>query len=521
MRARACERTNLCACIFLRCTHNRRELVLGRLRRVGRRKGQSLSVMASKLYFTKKSLHAIIAAHEAQEEGDGLKRALGWASLMALGIGGIIGAGIFVLTGTAAANYAGPGVMISFVLSGLACAFVALCYAELAALIPVSGSTYTYTYITLGEIFAWIIGWNLILEYAAGAATVAVGWAGYFNRVTTGLGLHIPPEFTNAYFSESREAVHGIFNVPAAAIILLLTALLVRGTSESSSFNNVIVAIKVVVVLMVIVVGAMHIDVANWTPLIPENTGEFGVYGWSGVARGASVVFFAYVGFDSVSTAAQEAHSPQRDIPIGIIGSLIICTILYVAVAAVATGVVNYKDLGVPDPMAVVMDHTGVGWLAWVVKLGALAGLTTAILVLLYGQTRIFFTMAQDGLLPAVFGRLHDRYRTPAVSQIVVGVIVALAAGLFPIDLLGEMVSIGTLAAFALVCLSVLYLRQMHPELSRPFRAPGIPVMPILGILSCLALMIALPLDTWLRLLVWTIIGVAIYFGYGVKHAHR
>lgn len=477
--------------------------------------------MAPKAYLTRKSIHAIIAAHDAQEEGEGLKRALGWASLMALGIGGIIGAGIFVLTGTAAANYAGPGVMISFMLSGLACAFVALCYAELAALIPVAGSTYTYTYITLGEIFAWIIGWNLILEYAAGAATVAVGWAGYFHRVLQGLGIRIPPEFTNAYFADSHDAVHGIFNVPAAAIILLLTALLVRGTSESSVFNNVIVAIKVTVVLMVIVVGAMHIDLANWTPLIPENAGEFGVYGWSGVARGASVVFFAYVGFDSVSTAAQEAQSPQRDIPIGIIGSLIICTILYVAVAAVATGVVNYKDLGVPDPMAVVMDHTGVGWLAWVVKLGALAGLTTAILVLLYGQTRIFFSMAQDGLLPSVFAKLHDRYRTPAVSQILVGVIVALAAGLFPIDMLGEMVSIGTLAAFALVCLSVLYLRRMHPELRRPFRAPGLPVMPILGIFSCAALMLALPLETWLRLLIWTIIGIAIYFGYGVKHAHR
>ncbi|CAJ0858673.1 putative amino acid permease YhdG [freshwater sediment metagenome] len=477
-------------------------------------------VMAKKVYLTRKSVHAVIEAHAAQNEGDGMKRALGWASLMSLGIGGIIGAGIFVLTGTAAANYAGPGVMISFVLSGAACAFVALCYAELASLIPVAGSTYTYTYITLGEIFAWIIGWNLILEYAAGAATVAVGWGGYFNRVMQGFGIHIPSQFTHAYFSETGN-VHGLFNVPAAAIILLLTALLVRGTSESSTFNNVIVAIKVTVVLMVIFFGAGHVDTANWSPLIPENTGDFGVYGWSGVARGASVVFFAYVGFDSVSTAAQEAHTPQRDIPIGIIGSLIICTILYVAVAAVATGVVNYRELGVPDPMALVMDRTGISWLAWVVKFGALAGLTTAILVLLYGQTRIFFTMAQDGLLPAIFGRLHPRYRTPAVSQILVGVIVALAAGLFPIDLLGEMVSIGTLAAFALVCLSVLYLRRMHPELKRPFRAPGIPVMPILGILSCLALMLALPLDTWLRLLIWTAVGVAIYVFYGMRHARR
>lgn len=460
---------------------------------------------------------ALIAAHDAERDGDGLKRALGWASLMALGIGGIIGAGIFVLTGTAAANYAGPGVMVSFVLSGLACAFVALCYAELAALIPVSGSAYTYTYVTLGEIFAWIIGWNLVLEYAAGAATVAVGWAGYFNRVMQGFGIHIPEQFTSAYLASA----HGGFNIPAAAVVLLLTMLLVRGTSESTLFNNVIVALKVTVVLMVIAFGAGHVNVANWTPLIPENTGEFGVYGWSGVARGASVVFFAYVGFDSVSTASQEAHTPQRDIPIGIVGSLIICTVLYVAVAAVATGVVNYRELGVPDPMALVSDRTGVSWLAWVVKLGALAGLTTAILALLYGQTRVFFTMANDGLLPQVFAKLHDRYRTPAVSQILVGVIVALAAGLLPIDLLGEMVSIGTLAAFALVCIAVIHLRKSHPELHRPFRAPGIPVMPILGILSCIALMVALPLDTWLRLIIWTGIGLAIYMFYGISHARR
>lgn len=481
-----------------------------------------MSDVGRKVYLTRKSVVAIIAAHGPENDGDGLKRALGWASLMALGIGGIIGAGIFVLTGTAAANYAGPGVMISFILSGLACAFVALCYAELAALIPVAGSTYTYTYITLGEIFAWIIGWNLVLEYAAGAATVAVGWAGYFNRVMQGFGVSIPAEFTTAYFATPNDSsVHGVFNVPAAGIILLLTWLLVRGTSESTLVNNVIVVIKVVVVLMVIFFGAAHVDQANWSPLIPENTGEFGVYGWSGVVRGASVVFFAYIGFDSVSTAAQEAHTPQRDIPIGIVGSLIICTILYVAVAAVATGVVNYKDLGVPDPMALVMDRTGVSWLAWTVKFGALAGLTTAILVLLYGQTRIFFTMAHDGLLPIIFARLHAHYRTPAVSQIVVGVIVAIAAGLLPIDILGEMVSIGTLAAFSLVCIAVLSLRRMHPELHRPFRAPGLPVMPILGILSCFALMAALPLDTWLRLLVWTGVGLAIYMFYGIKHARR
>ena len=479
-----------------------------------------MSHSPTKLYLTRKSVHRIIADHA--EEGDGLKRALGWASLMALGVGGIIGAGIFVLTGTAAANAAGPAVMISFILSGLACAFVGLCYAELAALIPVSGSTYTYTYVTLGEIFAWIIGWNLVLEYAAGAATVAVGWAGYFNRVMQGFGVNIPEAWTNAYFT-SDPNVHGVFNAPAAVIVLLLTALLVRGTSESTRFNNVIVVIKVAVVLMVIFVGAAHVDLANWTPLVPDQNCELDRcrFGWTGVVRGASVVFFAYIGFDSVSTAAQEAHTPQRDVPIGIVGSLIVCTILYVAVAAVATGVVHYSKLGVPDPMAVVMDATGVAWLAWVVKFGALAGLTTAILALLYGQTRIFYTMANDGLLPPIFARLHDAYRTPAVSQILVGVAVAIAAGLLPIDILGDMVSIGTLAAFSLVCVAVLVLRRSHPELKRPFRAPGLPFLPIAGILSCIALMVALPLDTWMRLLIWTGVGVAIYMFYGLKHAKR
>jgi basic amino acid/polyamine antiporter, APA family len=478
-----------------------------------------LSQGTTLIYFTRKSVEAVIAANGAEH---GLKRALGWVSLMAMGIGGIIGAGIFVLTGTAAANFAGPGVTISFLLSGLACAFVALCYAELAALIPVAGSTYTYTYVTLGEIFAWTIGWNLVLEYAAGAATVAVGWAGYFNRVAQGFGFNLPPELTNAYFaSQHGAAVHGIFNIPAAAIILLLTGLLVRGTTESTLVNNIIVAIKVTVVLLVIFFGAAHTDVANWSPLVPENAGDFGHFGWSGVVRGASVVFFAYIGFDAVSTAAQEAHTPQRDVPIGILGSLVICTVLYVAVAAVATGVVSYKELGVPDPIALAMDHTGVSWLSWVVKLGALAGLTTAILVLLFGQTRVFYAMAQDGLLPPVFARLHPTWRTPAISQALIGVVVALAAGLLPIDILDEMVSIGTLAAFALVCGAVLHLRRWHPDLHRPFRAPGIPWLPILGIVSCVALMAALPQETWLRLLVWTAIGMAIYFSYGVRHARR
>jgi APA family basic amino acid/polyamine antiporter len=479
---------------------------------------------ATRNYFTRKSVETIIAANNA--EGMQLKRTLGWGSLIAIGIGGIIGAGIFVLTGSAAANYAGPGVMISFALSGLACAFVALCYAELASLIPVSGSTYTYTYATLGEIFAWIIGWDLVLEYGAGAATVAVGWGGYFNSALHGFGLDLPVELTTAYFAApgaygaAEATVHGLFNVPAAAIILILTALLARGTRESSLFNNIIVSIKVMVVLAVIFFGAGYVNVANWTPLVPEATGD-GHFGWFGVLRGASVVFFAYIGFDAVSTAAQEAKLPQRDVPIGILGSLVICTILYIAVAAVATGIVPYKELGVPDPIALAMDRTGIVWLSWTVKFGALAGLTTAMLVLLFGQTRVFYAMAQDGLLPPVFARLHETWRTPAISQILVGVIVALTAGLLPLKILHDMVSIGTLAAFILVCGAVLYLRRNSPDLHRPFRAPGIPVLPILGILSCLVLMLALPIETWIRLLVWMGLGLVVYFLYGVNHAKR
>ncbi len=480
------------------------------------------SKLSNKNYFMRKTLESLHI--DGSTQSGGLKKALGWASLLSLGIGAIIGAGIFVLTGTAAAKYAGPGIMISFLLSGLACTFVALCYAELASLIPVSGSTYTYTYVALGEIFAWFIGWNLVLEYAAGAATVAVGWAGYFNRVVQGFGFSLPPQLTSGYFSylsSHGTSTGGVFNLPAAGIILVLTAILVRGTTESTRFNNIIVAIKTTVVLMVIFFGSSYINQDNWSPLIPENTGEFGVFGWSGVARGASVVFFAYIGFDAVSTAAQEAHTPQRDVPIGILGSLLICTVLYIAVAAVATGVVNYKELGVPDPIALVMDHTGKPWVSWVVKIGALAGLTTAILVLLFGQTRVFYSMAHDGLLPKVFAKLHQDYHTPATSQILIGVCVALAAGLLPIDILDEMVSIGTLAAFSVVCVAVIYLRQKFPNMHRPFRAPGLPWIPVLGILFCLALMVALPWETWVRLLVWTAFGFAIYFFYGVHHAKR
>jgi APA family basic amino acid/polyamine antiporter len=468
-------------------------------------------------YLTRKSVEDLIASGAAESKG--MVRSLGPISLMALGIGGIIGTGIFVLTGTVAAHNAGPGVVLSFVLAGIVSAFVALCYAELAALIPVSGSTYTYTYATLGEIFAWIIGWDLILEYGMGAATVAVGWSGYFANMMRSIGLPLPPQFTAAYFADPVKladgtTVQGIFNLPAAAIILILTALLVRGTRESAVFNNIIVAFKVFVVVAVIVVGASFVNHANWSPFIPENTGAFGEFGWSGVFRGASLVFFAYVGFDAVSTAAQEAHNPQRDMPIGLLGSLAICTVLYLLVAAVVTGLVPYTALGVPDPIAVAVDATGLKWLALVVKFGALAGLTTTMLVLLYGQTRVFFTMSHDRLLPPIFSRLHANWRTPAVSQTLVGVLGAMVAGLTPIRELAEMVNIGTLSAFVLVCGAVIYLRRESPHLPRPFRAPGVPAMPILGIISSLALMAALPLLTWGVFTVWMVIGFVVYFGY-------
>ncbi|MBS0450838.1 MAG: amino acid permease [Proteobacteria bacterium] len=458
----------------------------------------------------------------AQAGKHALNKTLGPFSITALGVGAIIGAGIFVLTGTAAAKYAGPGVMLSFMLAGFACAFVGLCYAELAALIPASGSTYTYTYATLGELAAWTIGWDLVLEYSMGAATVAVGWSGYLVSLLAQFGLHLPPEFTHAPGAvqlKDGSTIHAVFNVPAALIVGLLTLMLVMGTRESARLNNLMVLIKLVVVIAFIGFGIGAVNANHWTPFIPDNTGNFGEFGLSGVLRGASVVFFAFIGFDAVSTAAQEARNPQRDMPLGILGSLLVCTLLYVAVAAVLTGLVPYQKLNVPDPIALGIDVIGQPWLSLLVKFGALAGLTTVILVLLYGQSRIFFTMAGDGLLPSVFSRVHAKTGTPYLSQIWIGVVVAAIAGLFPIHVLGEMVSIGTLFAFVLVCAAVMHLRRTEAEAHRPFRVPGVPIVPIIGIAMCALLMSALPLDTWLRLVIWLAVGLVIYFGYGRHHS--
>ena len=468
---------------------------------------------------TRKSVAAIIT--EAGEHT--LRKTLGPLSLTALGIGCIIGAGIFVLTGTAAAHYAGPGIMLSFVVGGIACAFVGLCYAELAALLPVSGSTYTYTYATLGEIFAWIIGWDLILEYAMGASTVAVGWSGYIVSLLHNFGINIPPQYAAAPWTEFKlpdgSTVAGIVNLPAAFIVLLLTAMLIAGTKESARLNNIMVGIKLFVVLAFIVFGVGYVTPANWHPFVPDNTGTFGQFGWTGIMRGAAVVFFAFIGFDAVSTAAQEAKNPQTDMPIGILGSLLICTILYVAVAGVLTGLVPYTELGVPDPIAKAVDVIGLTWFSVLIKIGALSGLTTVILVLLYGQSRIFFQIAKDGLLPKMFSDVHPSLGTPSKSQLLIGIIVAVVAALTPIDILGEMVSIGTLFAFVLVCGAVLYLRKSDAEVARPFRTPGVPAVPILGIAFSVLLMVFLPWQTWLRLIVWLVIGLAVYFAYGRSHS--
>ena len=452
-----------------------------------------------------------------------LKRALGATNLTALGIGAIIGTGIFVLTGTVAAQNAGPAVILSFVLAGVASIFAALCYSEFASLVPMAGSAYTYGYATLGELFAWIIGWDLILEYALGAVTVSIGWSGYVVSFLRDIGINIPPALSAARGTLITLAdgtqVTAIFNLPAVIIIAIITLLLVIGISESARVNNVIVFVKVAVVLLFIF-GAVHaVNPANWHPFIPPSTGVRGHFGWSGVTQGAGIVFFAYIGFDAVSTAAQEAKNPQRDMPIGIIGSLLICTVLYIAVSAVATGIVPYLQLDVPDPIAVAADHAGLGWMSAAIKLGAIAGLSSVILVMLLGQSRIFWTMADDGLLPKFVSRVHPKFRTPWITTILTGIVVAFFAALFTVREAGSLVSIGTLLAFVIVSIGVLVLRIREPHLPRTFKTPAVWVVAPLGALSALYLMIALPWRTWERLIIWFVIGIVIYFFYGVRRS--
>jgi APA family basic amino acid/polyamine antiporter len=501
----------------------------------------------------RKKSFSLLQDRDAHEK-HGFNRALSATNLTTLGIGAIIGAGIFVLTGQAAAQYAGPAIVISFIISGLACGFAGLCYAEFASLIPISGSAYTYAYATLGEFLAWIIGWDLILEYLFAASTVSVGWSGYVVSFLNDFGLHIPAQLTAATNTvlvavpdmgwkavtnslmhelstkgiaiDSLPHVTALFNVPAVFIIAFVTVLLVLGIKGSALFNNIMVAVKLIVIVLFIALGFAFVQAHFWTPFIPKNTGEFGHFGWSGIFRGAGVVFFAYIGFDAVSTAAQEAKNPARDMPTGILGSLFICTILYVLVAIVLTGIVSYTVLNVPDPIAVGVNAMGASmyWLRPIIKIAAIAGLSSVILVMLMGQPRIFFSMANDGLLPPVFEKIHKKFKTPYIGQILTGVVAFVLAGMLPISTLGELVSIGTLLAFVIVCVSVLVLRKTKPDLPRPFKTPFVPLVPILGVIFCLAQMIALPGNTWMRLVVWMLIGFIIYFGYGIhrskaKHA--
>jgi len=469
---------------------------------------------------------------EAKSDSHGLKRALSATNLVFLGIGAIIGAGIFVLTGEVSANYAGPAIILSFVVAAMACACAGLCYAELTSMIPISGSAYTYAYATLGELFAWMIGWLLIVEYLFAASTVSVGWSGYVVSLLADIGkhgIHIPAALTTApiiYDSATNGFMMskgGIINLPAMFIVFLLTIILVLGVKESARFNNVIVFIKVTVILIFLIAGVWYISTANWHPFIPKNTGKFGSFGISGILRGAAVIFFAYIGFDAVSTAAQESKNPQRDLPIGILGSLAICTVLYILVALVLTGIVSYTKLGVPDPIAVGVDSIKSGFartvLSPLIKVGAVAGLSSVVLVMLLGQPRIFFTMSKDGLLPPVFSRVHSRFKTPYMSTIIVGLVAMVLAGLFPIGVLSKLVSLGTLLAFSSVCLAILILRKRQPDTPRPFKTPFTPWVPIFGIVSCMGVTLFLNIYAWITMIVWLSIGIIVYFTYGMKHS--
>lgn len=488
----------------------------------------------SKSLFIKKSIPELIK-EAAQQGSETLKRTLGATNLVALGIGAIIGAGLFSITGGAAANQAGPAITLSFVVAALGCAFAGLCYAEFASMIPVAGSAYTYSYATMGEFIAWIIGWDLVLEYAVGAATVSISWSRYLVKFLEYYNMHLPHWLTMSPFDTATLAdgtvVSGMINLPAIFIVVLMSLLLIKGTKESAFINGIIVALKVTVVLIFIFLGWKYINSENYHPYIPTNTGNFGEFGFSGIIRAAAIVFFAYIGFDAVSTAAQEAKNPKRDMPIGILGSLLICTVLYILFAHVMTGVANYKLFQGQDgiaPVAVAINQMGVKdamgvvtpdfpWLNKAIIIAILAGYSSVIMVMLMGQSRVFYSMSKDGLLPKVFNEVHSKFSTPAKSNLLFMLFVSLFAAFVPARIVGEMTSIGTLFAFILVCIGVMVMRKNMPDLPRAFKTPLVPLVPLLGIGTCLFMMVFLPVDTWIRLILWMIIGIDIYWGYGMR----
>ncbi|MES1260529.1 MAG: amino acid permease [Acidobacteriota bacterium] len=450
---------------------------------------------------------------ESQAGEHQLKRTLGPVNLVALGIGAIIGAGLFALTPKAAHENAGPAVIFSFLVAAFGCAFAGMCYSEFATMIPIAGSAYTYAYATMGELLAWIIGWDLVLEYAVGAATVAVSWSKYLVRLLQTFGVALPPNLTRSYWEG------GLVNLPAIFIICVVSIVLIRGIQESARLNGLIVALKVTIVLLVIGLGFAYINHANYVPFIPPNTGEFGHYGWSGVMRAAGVIFFAYIGFDAVSTAAQEAKNPQRDMPIGIIGSLAVCTVLYVGFSYVLSGIVNYKDM-TDTAIYEALHNIGYDWLGTGVVIGILAGYTSVILVMLLGQSRVFYSMSRDGLLPKMFSDVHPKFKTPWRCNLTFMIFVSLFSGFVPLSSLGDMTSIGTLLAFVIVCGGVMIMRHTHPHIPRPYKTPLVPLVPLLGILVCFAMMASLDMMTWVRLVVWLAIGLTIYFTYSRSRSH-
>lgn len=474
--------------------------------------------------FSKKPIEQLVKEQQNQNANT-LKRSLGPIHLVALGIGAIVGAGIFSLTGIVASENAGPAVILSFVLAAIACAFCALCYAEYASMIPVAGSAYTYTYATLGEFMAWIIGWDLVLEYALASATVAVSWSSYTVKLLSIFHINLPPELTASPFdtvklADGKLLEGGIINLPAVIIVAILSFVLAKGTKESSGLNTLLVIIKISVIILFIALGWSFINPANYSPFLPKNTGEFGHFGWSGVVRGAAVVFFGFIGFDAVSTAAQEAKNPQKDMPIGIIGSLLVATILYVVFAYVMTGLVPYTAFkGDASPAATAFAVTGYSFLNSALITAILAGYTSVILVMLMGQSRVFYSMSKDGLLPSFFSEIHSQFKTPWKTNLFFLVFVGILAGFVPISDLGHMVSIGTLFAFSLVALGVIILRYKSPEVHRPFKVPGVPYIPLLGIGVCVFLMTGLPGESWVRLFIWMLVGVVFYFAYGRKNS--